>query len=108
MLTIPFKQPHPIKAIYIKLLVGLIQGIEDASDEDPDYALVVKRLSEEDGGGYLVYVPDLPGCVSDGATEAEARANVRGALRAWMECAREMGRPIPPPTRNNQSSTTDK
>jgi predicted RNase H-like HicB family nuclease len=67
--------------------------------EDREYRVLVKPLSNEDGGGYLAYVPDLPGCVSDGATDAEAIANVYDAVAAWIERAREMGRPIPPPTR---------
>jgi antitoxin HicB len=75
--------------------------------EDREYPLIVKPLAEEDGGGYLAYVPDLPGCLSDGATEAEALANVQDALAAWIDCAREMGRRIPPPTRGQSGSPTD-
>ena len=35
------------------------------------YAHVVEPLTEEDGGGLLITFPDLPGCMSDGETEAE-------------------------------------
>jgi antitoxin HicB len=72
--------------------------------EDREYPVILKPLCDEDGGGYLAYVPDLPGCVSDGATEAEALANVQDALAAWMERAREMGHPIPPPSRADAAS----
>ena len=75
--------------------------------EDRDYRTVVHPLSEEDGGGYLAYIPDLPGCVSDGTTEAEALANIQDALAAWIERAREMGRPIPPGPRNESDSPDD-
>lgn len=49
-----------------------------------EYAIVIEPLSAEDGGGYLATVPELPGCMSDGATEAEARDNVRDAIAAWL------------------------
>ncbi len=34
------------------------------------YTVVIKALSDEDGGGYVATVPDLPGCMSDGETRA--------------------------------------
>jgi antitoxin HicB len=64
-----------------------------------EYAVVVEPLSEEDGGGFLAVVPDLPGCKSDGETPAEAIANVEDAISVWMEAANDMGHPIPQPTR---------
>jgi len=36
-----------------------------------EYAVHIERLAESDGG-YLAVVPDLPGCMSDGATPEEA------------------------------------
>ncbi len=44
-----------------------------------EYAVRIERLAESDGGGYLALVPDLPGCMSDGETEAEAVANGKDA-----------------------------
>jgi predicted RNase H-like HicB family nuclease len=41
-----------------------------------DYPVLITPLSAEDGGGYLATVPDLPGCMSDGATREEAAHNV--------------------------------
>ena len=32
------------------------------------YTHVVSPLSAEDGGGFLITFPDLPGCMSDGET----------------------------------------
>ena len=61
------------------------------------YSIVVRPLDAEDGGGFLATVPDLPGCMSDGETEAEALANVRVAIEDWMVHARAEGRGIPPP-----------
>ena len=61
------------------------------------YSVVVRPLDAEDGGGFLATVPDLPGCMSDGETEAEALANVRAAIEDWMAHARAQGRGIPLP-----------
>ena len=61
----------------------------------PEYAVVIEPLSEEDGGGFLATVPDLPGCMSDGDTREEAARNVEDAIASWLEEARSVGREIP-------------
>ena len=38
-----------------------------------------------DEGGYTVYVPSLPGCISEGDTRDEALANIREALELYLE-----------------------
>ncbi len=63
-----------------------------------DYPIQVQALSEEDGGGFVAFAPDLPGCMSDGNTQEEAIANLRDAIAAWTEEARTIGREIPQPT----------
>jgi antitoxin HicB len=63
-----------------------------------EYPVLVERLSDEDGGGYLATVPDLPGCMSDGETSAEALANAHDAIETWKASARALNRPIPAPT----------
>lgn len=63
----------------------------------PDYPVLIEPLSAEDGGGYFAIVPDLPGCMSDGATRELAARNVDDAIAAWIEEARELGRSIPAP-----------
>lgn len=64
------------------------------------YAVLIEPLSAEDGGGFLATVPELPGCMSDGETPEDALVSVRDAIEAWMEAAREMGRPVPEPARS--------
>lgn len=64
------------------------------------YPVVIEPLSEEDGGGFVALVPDLPGCMSDGETPEEAVANVQDAIAAWMEAATDHGRPIPAPSQH--------
>ena len=44
---------------------------------------VVLDPSEE--GGYTVYVPSLPGCISEGDTREEALANIREAVELYLE-----------------------
>ena len=46
---------------------------------------VVFEPSEE--GGYTVYVPALPGCISEGDTLDEARRNIREAVALYLEPA---------------------
>jgi antitoxin HicB len=68
------------------------------------YPHVVEPLSEEDGGGFLITFPDLPGCMSDGESIDEAIANGRDAFSAWMSARADMGKPIPKPTRHGESA----
>lgn len=63
------------------------------------YEIVIDPLSEEDGGGFVATVTELPGCMSDGATQEEALANVKDAIAAWLATAASMGREIPTPKR---------
>lgn len=50
---------------------------------------VALRKSEE---GYSVSCPGLPGCWSQGATEEDALANIRIAIREYVEAAEELAR----------------
>jgi predicted RNase H-like HicB family nuclease len=61
------------------------------------YKIVIEPLSEEDGGGFLATVPELPGCMSDGETRGEALHNVEDAIATWLYCAEKMGQDIPEP-----------
>jgi predicted RNase H-like HicB family nuclease len=46
---------------------------------------------------YLAEVPELPGCMADGATYGEALENAEDVIDGWIETALEMGRDIPEP-----------
>ena len=52
--------------------------------------------SDEDAA-FIAEMPELPGCAADGATMADALANVQVIAREWLETARELGRAIPEP-----------
>ena len=58
------------------------------------YAVVIERGE----GSYGAYVPDLPGCVAAGETEAETRTLIREAIAFHLDGMREDGEPIPPPS----------
>ena len=64
---------------------------------DLSYPFAVRPLAADEGGGYLIEFPDLPGCMADGATVEEALREGADALRSWVETMRELGRPVPPP-----------
>ncbi|MFQ3632427.1 type II toxin-antitoxin system HicB family antitoxin [Roseiflexus sp.] len=42
-------------------------------------------LETSDEGGYTVYVPSLPGCISEGETVEEALKNIREAIELYLE-----------------------
>ncbi|MEY6434297.1 type II toxin-antitoxin system HicB family antitoxin [Thioalkalicoccus limnaeus] len=44
---------------------------------------VVLEPSEE--GGFTIFVPSLPGCISEGETREEALANIREAIELYLE-----------------------
>ena len=59
------------------------------------YELII-FWSEKDKA-YIVEVPELAGCMADGATYREALKNAERIIGEWIETARELGRPIPKP-----------
>ena len=66
-------------------------------DEQLKYPFEIRQLSEEEGGGYLISFPDLPGCISDGDTIEEAIKSGMDAMNSWLETAKEFNDPIPGP-----------
>ena len=46
---------------------------------------------------FVVEVPELAGCMADGATYQEAVAHAQLVIEQWLETARELGRPMPEP-----------
>jgi len=42
-------------------------------------------LDPSDEGEYTVYVPSLPGCISEGNTKEEAIANIKEAIELYLE-----------------------
>ena len=67
---------------------------------NPDYPVIMEPLPDDEGGGYIAIVPDLPGCMSDGETAEQALASVKDAIAAWIDEAKSIGRAVPPPSRH--------
>ncbi len=55
--------------------------------------LLVSIYRDEDGV-YIAECPAVPGCVSQGRTEAEAEANISDALRQCLAVRAELGLPL--------------
>ncbi len=62
-----------------------------------EYPFEIRPLSKDDGGGYSIVFPDLPGCRSDGGTPEEAIENGRDALKSWLAVAKEFDDQVPKP-----------
>ena len=73
-----------------------------------EYPFTVRRLSREDGGGYLAEAFDLIGCIADGETVDEAIHELEDAIQSWIATAQELGRPIPLPSFQDASSYSGK
>jgi antitoxin HicB len=61
------------------------------------YAHIVSPLKAEEGGGFLITFPDLPGCMSDGESEADALDNGRDAFASWVSAMVDAGQEVPAP-----------
>jgi predicted RNase H-like HicB family nuclease len=53
-------------------------------------------VEPDEDGVFVATVPSLPGCISQGATRAEALQNIREAIEGYLASLRERGEPIPP------------
>jgi predicted RNase H-like HicB family nuclease len=58
------------------------------------YAVVI----EDAGLNYSAYVPDLPGCISVGATVEEATKNIHDAIELYIAAMIEYGSEVPRPS----------
>ena len=51
----------------------------------------------KDDNSFIAEVPELPGCMSDGASYTDAVTNVQTIMSQWIETAKSLGRAIPEP-----------
>jgi predicted RNase H-like HicB family nuclease len=58
------------------------------------YAVII----EDAGPNYSAYVPDLPGCVSVGATVVEVTKNIHDAIELYIAALIEFGEEVPRPS----------
>lgn len=70
-----------------------------STHREPDrhrrYSMVIEWSDEDDA--YIVTVPELPGCMTHGATHVEAVQQGEDAIESWLDAAIAWGRPIPEP-----------
>lgn len=52
-------------------------------------------LEPQEDGSYTAYVPDLPGCVSEGDSLEEAQAMIAEAMALYLESRQQRGWPLP-------------
>ena len=57
------------------------------------YELIVYRSQDDDC--FVVEVPELPGCMADGASYQQAVANAEAVISEWIETATALGKTIP-------------
>jgi len=69
------------------------------------YSVIVRPMTDEEGGGYLAYFPDLPGCYADGETPEEAIHEAEDAMKSWLLTAKEFGDQIPEPKQQFSGQT---
>jgi predicted RNase H-like HicB family nuclease len=58
------------------------------------YLIVIEQTST----GFSAYSPDLPGCVSTGASREEVESAMREAIEFHLNGLRQDGAPIPKPS----------
>jgi len=68
------------------------------------YQANIRPLSKDEGGGYIVEFPEIPGCYADGETPEEAFREAHDALESWLKTAKEFGDPIPKPNSTRRYS----
>lgn len=66
---------------------------------DMQYTVI---LEPADDGTISAYVPDLPGCISTGATREEAIDSIRQAIRGHIQTLHDLGESVPPPRSQSQ------
>lgn len=52
-------------------------------------------FEEQEGGGYTVTVPALQGCISEGDTFEESKANIEDAIKLYLSDLHAEGEDIP-------------
>ena len=54
------------------------------------------RIEGDEDGAFIVQVPSLPGCISQGKTRDEAVQNIKEAVAGYLESLRAHDEPLPP------------
>ncbi|MCD6012659.1 MAG: hypothetical protein K0Q79_2521 [Flavipsychrobacter sp.] len=65
-------------------------------NKNPNKYEVIIYWSNDDKA-FIAEVPELAGCMADGATQNEALDNVQVIIQEWIDTAKSLGRTIPKP-----------
>lgn len=83
-------------------MVETLSQAEDAELKDVDYYMrlsyPIELVYDYEENCWLARMPDLPGCISDGADPNEVVKNASDARHAWIETCIEDGQEVPLPT----------
>lgn len=64
----------------------------------------IELIPDTEDGGFVVSMPELPGCISQGDSLDEAMTMIRDAQHGWLTVALMHGDPIPEPRREDEYS----
>jgi len=53
-------------------------------------------IDQDEDGYFVAECPNLPGCISQGKTLREVKANIKEAIEGYLESLKKHGEPIPP------------
>jgi antitoxin HicB len=59
------------------------------------YPFLIRPLTSDEGGGFMIEYPDLPGCISDGETPEDAIEQGRDAVKAYLRSCIKHKDPVP-------------
>ena len=62
-------------------------------------------IPDTEEGGYVVRIPMLPGCVTQGETLEEAMENAKDVIEVWIEAALAAGETVPEEVQPPQFAT---
>ena len=70
------------------------------------FTAVYEEVPDTEGGGYVAYVEELPGAISEGDTLDEARVNLKYAIEVLLEANRELTGKARPQSRVTREKIT--
>jgi predicted RNase H-like HicB family nuclease len=68
--------------------------VSESEARESEFVVVYEKTAT----GYSAYVPDLPGCITTGATLSDTKKSMQEAIGGHLAVMREFGDPIPLPT----------
>jgi hypothetical protein len=96
----PFRRPaKPVAGWYVSSTLS-----EKPAMPKLEYPVIIEPLPQDDGGGFVALVPDLPGCMSDGETAQAALASTRGLTKQKRSAGRFLRRHATSSRRSNPAT----